>query len=192
MGPGGWEIGGDPDAPDRQGRGHHRHVAARPGSRDGVEPDRGRPARCALRGRRGPPRRHRRSPTRGSTPMARAALVVGGEAVVRAADKVIEKAKAVCGAPARGQASDDLEFAGGPVCRQGHRPRRSASPRWLWRPSLRTTTRTTSSPGIDADATYDPVDFSFPHGTHLCAMEVDTETGESTDAQVRLRRRHRP
>jgi carbon-monoxide dehydrogenase large subunit len=23
------------------------------------------------------------------------------------------------------------------------------------------------------------VSFSFPHGTHLCAMEVDTETGES-------------
>ena len=33
------------------------------------------------------------------------------------------------------------------------------------------------SPGIDSDATYDPVNFSFPHGTHLCAMEVDTETG---------------
>jgi len=32
-------------------------------------------------------------------------------------------------------------------------------------------------PGIDADATYDPDNFSFPHGTHLCAMEVDTETG---------------
>ena len=32
-------------------------------------------------------------------------------------------------------------------------------------------------PNIDAEATYDPVNFSFPHGTHLCAMEVDTETG---------------
>ena len=35
-------------------------------------------------------------------------------------------------------------------------------------------------PSIDADATYDPVNFSFPHGTHLCAMEVDTETGATT------------
>ena len=33
---------------------------------------------------------------------------------------------------------------------------------------------------IDAEATYDPVNFSFPHGTHLCAMEVDTETGATT------------
>ena len=30
---------------------------------------------------------------------------------------------------------------------------------------------------IDAEATYDPVNFNYPHGTHLCAMEVDTETG---------------
>jgi len=35
-------------------------------------------------------------------------------------------------------------------------------------------------PNIDADATYDPVNFNFPHGTHLCAMEVDTETGQVT------------
>ncbi len=33
---------------------------------------------------------------------------------------------------------------------------------------------------MDADATYDPVNFNFPHGTHLCAMEVDTETGQVT------------
>ena len=32
-------------------------------------------------------------------------------------------------------------------------------------------------PGLDADATFDPANFSFPHGTHLCALEVDTETG---------------
>jgi carbon-monoxide dehydrogenase large subunit len=38
-------------------------------------------------------------------------------------------------------------------------------------------------PYIDSEATYDPVNFNFPHGTHLCAMEVDTETGE-----VRMRK----
>ena len=35
-------------------------------------------------------------------------------------------------------------------------------------------------PSLDADATYDPVNFSFPHGTHLCAVDVDTETGRVT------------
>ncbi|MCX6465092.1 MAG: molybdopterin-dependent oxidoreductase, partial [Pseudonocardiales bacterium] len=32
-------------------------------------------------------------------------------------------------------------------------------------------------PSLDADAVYDPENFSFPHGTHLAAIEVDTETG---------------
>jgi len=32
-------------------------------------------------------------------------------------------------------------------------------------------------PTLDSDATFDPVSFSFPHGTHLCALEIDTETG---------------
>ena len=35
-------------------------------------------------------------------------------------------------------------------------------------------------PSLDSDATYDPDNFSFPHGTHLCATEVDTETGQVT------------
>jgi carbon-monoxide dehydrogenase large subunit len=35
-------------------------------------------------------------------------------------------------------------------------------------------------PSLDSDATFDPDNFSFPHGTHLCATEVDTETGQVT------------
>ncbi|TEX49678.1 MAG: hypothetical protein B7C55_12750 [Actinomycetales bacterium mxb001] len=31
---------------------------------------------------------------------------------------------------------------------------------------------------MQAEATVDPNDFSYPHGTHLAAMEVDTETGK--------------
>ena len=57
-GAGGWEHATIRMLADRQGRGHHRHVAARPGPRDGVEPDRRRPARRPLRGRRGAARRH--------------------------------------------------------------------------------------------------------------------------------------
>jgi carbon-monoxide dehydrogenase large subunit len=37
-------------------------------------------------------------------------------------------------------------------------------------------------PNLDSDAVFDPDAFSFPHGTHLRAVEVDTETG-----QVRIR-----
>ncbi len=35
-------------------------------------------------------------------------------------------------------------------------------------------------PTLSGEATVDPKDFSFPHGTHLAAMEVDTETGKVT------------
>jgi aerobic carbon-monoxide dehydrogenase large subunit len=35
-------------------------------------------------------------------------------------------------------------------------------------------------PSLDSEATYDPTNFSFPHGTHLVATEVDTETGRVT------------
>ncbi len=56
------------DAGHRQGRGGDRRELARTGTRDGVQPDRGRPARRPVRGRRGAARRHRRWPTRGWTP----------------------------------------------------------------------------------------------------------------------------
>ena len=46
-------------------------------------------------------------------------------------------------------------------------------------------------PSLDSDATYDPDNFSFPHGTHLCAIEVDTETGRVDDPLVRGRGRRR-
>ena len=50
-------------------------------------------------------------------------LVVGGEALVKAADKVIEKAKPIA-AHLLEASVDDLEFTGGRFSRQGHRPGR--------------------------------------------------------------------
>ena len=35
-------------------------------------------------------------------------------------------------------------------------------------------------PDLTGHAVFDPTNFSFPHGTHLCAVEVDTETGRPT------------
>ncbi|MEZ5248785.1 MAG: molybdopterin cofactor-binding domain-containing protein [Ilumatobacteraceae bacterium] len=33
-------------------------------------------------------------------------------------------------------------------------------------------------PNLEAQVTYDPPNFSWPFGTHICVVEVDTETGE--------------
>ena len=105
-------------------------------------------------------------------------LVVGAEAVVKAADKVIEKAKHVA-AHLLEASEDDLEFSRREVQRQGHRQGRRRS-----RTSRCTPFHAHDLPdgaeSIDASATFDPDNFSFPHGTHLCAMEVDTETGATT------------
>ncbi|WP_076260101.1 xanthine dehydrogenase family protein molybdopterin-binding subunit [Intrasporangium flavum] len=105
-------------------------------------------------------------------------LVVGAEAVVRAADKVIEKAKPIA-AHLLEASVDDIEFTGGRFGVKG-------TDKGLGMADVAIATWTGHNlpdgvePSIDADATFDPENFSFPHGTHLCAMEVDTETGATT------------
>ena len=34
-------------------------------------------------------------------------------------------------------------------------------------------------PGLKETAFYDPVNFSFPAGSHICEVEVDESTGET-------------
>ncbi|GAB3052190.1 molybdopterin-dependent oxidoreductase [Intrasporangium mesophilum] len=105
-------------------------------------------------------------------------LVVGAEAVVRAADKVIEKAKPIA-AHMLEASVDDIEFNAGRFGVKG-------TDRGVTMPEVMLETWTCHDlpegveASIDADATFDPNTFSFPHGTHLCAMEVDTETGATT------------
>lgn len=102
-------------------------------------------------------------------------LVVGGEALVMAADKVIEKARPIA-AHLLEASVDDLEFDSGRFTVKG-------TDQGMALTDLALAAFTCHNfpegfePSLDADATYDPVAFSFPHGTHLCAMEVDTETG---------------
>lgn len=108
-------------------------------------------------------------------------LVVGGEAVVRAADKVIEKARPIA-AHLLEASPDDVEFADGRFKVKGM----GSDHEGLGMPDIALAVFAAHNlpdgvePSIDSDATFDPVDFSFPHGTHLCAMEVDTETGQTT------------
>lgn len=102
-------------------------------------------------------------------------LVVGGEALVRAADKVIEKAKPIAAHLLEAN-PEDLEFSQGRFGVRG-------TDQGMALTEIALATFASHNypegiePGIDAEATYDPVNFNYPHGTHLCAMEVDTETG---------------
>ena len=101
--PGGWETLHRADAPDRQGHGHHRHLAARPGSRDLVVADRRDRARRAVRRRRGDPRRHGVRALR-ARHVRQPQLAVGGTAVYRAAEQGPREGPAGGGPHARGVA----------------------------------------------------------------------------------------
>jgi carbon-monoxide dehydrogenase large subunit len=102
-------------------------------------------------------------------------LVVGGEALVKAADKVIEKAKPIA-AHLLEASVDDLEFSGGRFSVRGT-DQGLAIGEIAGAVFAAHNLPDDTEPTIDAEATYDPVNFNYPHGTHLCAMEVDTETG---------------
>jgi aerobic carbon-monoxide dehydrogenase large subunit len=103
-------------------------------------------------------------------------LAVGGMALVGACDKVVAKAKVIAAAMLEASA-DDMEFAAGRFSVRGD-PEASKT---IQEVALATFAAHALpdgvEPSLDSDATYDPDNFSFPHGTHLCATEVDTETG---------------
>ena len=108
-------------------------------------------------------------------------LTVGGIAVVKAADKVIAKARTIA-AHLLEASEDDIDFAHGTFTVRG-----TESSVTIGDIALATFTGHNLPDGVestlDSEAVFDPENFSFPHGTHLCAAEVDTETGK-----VRIRR----
>jgi aerobic carbon-monoxide dehydrogenase large subunit len=116
--------------------------------------------------------------TRGLDTYGSRSLAVGGMAVVAAADKVIEKAKPIAAHLLEADAAD-LEFTGGQFTVKG-----TEAAVGLGDVAFAVFQGHNLPAGVDrsldADATFDPDTFSFPHGTHLCAAEVDTETGQTT------------
>ena len=105
-------------------------------------------------------------------------LTVGGIALVKAAEKVIAKARTVA-AHLMECSEDDLDFADGKFTVRG-----TGSSTGITDIALAVFAAHNLpdgvEPSLDSDATFDPENFSFPHGTHLCATEVDTETGKVT------------
>ena len=113
-------------------------------------------------------------------------LAVGGLAVVSACDKVIEKAKIIASAMLESP-PQYVEFSDGVFrSRAG-----TGATKTIQEIALATFAAHDLpegvEPSLDSDATYDPDNFSFPHGTHLCATEVDTETGVRQDPLLRGR-----
>ncbi|WP_020499573.1 xanthine dehydrogenase family protein molybdopterin-binding subunit [Sciscionella marina] len=103
-------------------------------------------------------------------------LVVGGIALVKALDKVIEKARPIA-AHLLEAAEDDLEFTAGSFGVRGTGAAGVTIADIALAVFAAHDLPDGAEPNLDSEASYDPENFSFPHGTHLCATEVDTETG---------------
>jgi carbon-monoxide dehydrogenase large subunit len=108
-------------------------------------------------------------------------LVVGGTAIVKACEKVRGKARIIAAAMLEAS-PDDLEWDAGRWSVRGDPDQGKAIGEIAFAAFTAHDLPPGVEPSLDSDATYDPDNFSFPHGTHLCAAEVDTETG-----QVRIR-----
>jgi carbon-monoxide dehydrogenase large subunit len=103
-------------------------------------------------------------------------LTVGGTALVMACGKVREKARAIAASMLE-VSPDDLEWTAGRWSVRGDPDQAKALAEIAFHTFAAHVLPDGVEPSLDSDATFDPDNFSFPHGTHLCAAEVDTETG---------------
>jgi carbon-monoxide dehydrogenase large subunit len=106
-------------------------------------------------------------------------LAIGGIAMVQAAEKVREKAKKVA-AHLLEVSPNDLEWSEGAFRVKGNRDQAKTIAEVAIAVFAAHDLPEGVEPSLDSEATFDPSTFSFPHGTHLCAAEVDTETGRVT------------
>jgi carbon-monoxide dehydrogenase large subunit len=103
-------------------------------------------------------------------------LVVGGVAIHKATGKVIEKARRIA-AHLLEASEGDVEFSAGTFTVKGSPEAKLSIQEIALATFAAHNLPDGMEPTLDSDYVYDPDNFSFPHGTHLCAVEIDTETG---------------
>ena len=104
-------------------------------------------------------------------------LPVGGVAIAMACDKVIDKAKKIAAHQLEADEAD-LEFAGGTFSVKGTPDRALPLAAIAFEAFTAHNLPDGMEPNLEAHTTYDPPNFSWPFGTHICTVEVDTETGQ--------------
>ncbi|MFM8240474.1 MAG: xanthine dehydrogenase family protein molybdopterin-binding subunit [Actinomycetota bacterium] len=106
-------------------------------------------------------------------------LAVGGQAIKKAAERLVEKARIIA-AHQLECSPDDLDFIQGEFRVKGDPAKAQPLAAVAFEAFTAHNLPDGVEPTLQAEATVDPNDFSYPHGTHLAAMEVDTETGKVT------------
>ncbi|HEX6395155.1 MAG TPA: molybdopterin cofactor-binding domain-containing protein [Acidimicrobiales bacterium] len=103
-------------------------------------------------------------------------LSVGGTAVFLATDRVIGKARKIA-AHQLEAAEDDIEFVGGEFSVKGSPDRAMPLAAVAFEAFTAHNLPDGMEPNLEASSHYDPPNFTFPFGTHVAVVEVDTETG---------------
>jgi len=104
-------------------------------------------------------------------------LAVGGSAIVKSIDKVIDKGRKIA-AHKLEAAEDDIEFANGNYTVKG-------TDKSIGFGDIALTAYVPHDypqdlePGLDFSSFYDPANFTYPYGAHICIVEIDEETGNT-------------
>ncbi len=102
-------------------------------------------------------------------------LAVGGSALVRAADKVVEKGRRIAAHMLEADLAD-VEFADGRFTVRDSNQSLSFG-EVAFAAYVPANYPEDLEPGLSEKAFYDPENFTFPAGTHIAEVEVDEETG---------------
>ncbi|HET6875402.1 MAG TPA: molybdopterin cofactor-binding domain-containing protein, partial [Acidimicrobiales bacterium] len=103
-------------------------------------------------------------------------LAVGGTAVYLATERVIDKARRIA-AHQLEAAEEDVEFAGGNFSVKGSPDRAMPLAAVAFEAFTAHNLPDGLEPNLEASSHFDPTNFTFPFGTHMAIVEVDTETG---------------
>ncbi len=103
-------------------------------------------------------------------------LAVGGTAIVKAIDKVVAKGKKIA-AHLLEAAETDIEFKDGKFTVAGTDRSKAFGEVALaaYVPHIYPLDKL--EPGLNETAFYDPTNFTYPAGTHICEVEIDPDTG---------------
>jgi carbon-monoxide dehydrogenase large subunit len=104
-------------------------------------------------------------------------IAVGGTAIVKAIDKVVNKGKKIA-AHLLEAAESDIEFKDGFFQVAGTDKKKAFAEIALTAYVPHNYPHDKLEPGLNENAFYDPTNFTFPAGSYVCEVEVDPETGQ--------------
>ena len=104
-------------------------------------------------------------------------ISVGGTAVYMATQQVREKAEAIA-ANVLECSAEDLEFEDGKFSVKGVPDKGITIQEVALQAHVATKLPAGMEPGLQATSVFEPSNFTFPFGTHICVVEVDTHSGE--------------